>query len=62
MKLCMTENEYGTPVNLYLCDTCGSSYTVCPAPDSDDNWKSCLSVECASYDPSRDVDWLFVDE
>ena len=61
MKLCESYNEYGIVVAHYLCDTCGCSYTITPAPESDDGWHNCLSPECESYDPKRDVDDLFED-
>lgn len=59
MKIRNDVNEYGTPIAVYWCDTCGEEYTVCPAPENDDAWQNCLSTECASYDPERDVDKLF---
>lgn len=55
-------NEYGTPVAAYKCDTCGNAYTVCPIPENDEEWNNCLVEECASYDPKRDIDWMFPDD
>lgn len=61
MRLRETDNEYGTPVVEYRCETCGEPFTVCPAPEpeADDRWTGCLSTVCASYDPKRDVDKWF---
>lgn len=52
-----TENEYGTPVSEFICETCGGKFTVCPAVEEDkrDNWQNCLAEECDSYDIDRDV-------
>ena len=54
-------NEYGTAVFVARCKTCGTQFTVCPKPDKDreDEWEHCMSVECGSYDKSRDADILF---
>lgn len=61
MRLRETTNEYGTPVVEYRCETCDRTFTVCPAPtpENDVNWLGCLSTECASYNPARDVDKWF---
>lgn len=59
-----SRNEYGTPVDGYICETCGDSFTVCPAHGDrteDDQWTGCLSPNCTSYDPARDADRLFDD-
>ena len=34
MRLRETTNEYGTPVVEYRCETCGETFTVCPALDA----------------------------
>lgn len=62
MFLRKTTNEYGTPVAEFKCDTCGTIYTICPQPENLDNWQNCMAEGCESYDPSRDVDWMFPDE
>ena len=57
-------NEFGTPVDTYVCEVCGDRFTVCPAHEDrsdDDQWTGCLSASCASYDPARDADRLFDD-
>lgn len=63
MRLRETTNEYGTPVVEYRCGFCGELYTVCPAPDAEQDalWEAdgCLGRECASYDPARDIDKWF---
>lgn len=52
------ENEYGTPVSYHRCDTCGGEFTVTPAvtPEKLDQWSNCLSEDCDSYEPMRDVE------
>lgn len=55
----MTRNEFGTPIIRRKCETCGREFSVCPAPEDDEDWKSCLDKDCSSYDPGRDVDKLF---
>lgn len=52
-------NEYGVKVAWFKCDTCGTEYSVCPAPDDDNGWNNCLAEGCESYDPDRDADVLF---
>lgn len=56
-----TLNEYGTPVSEIVCDDCGKYVTVCPAvpPEKHDQWGSCLTPECPSYDITRDADIWF---
>ena len=56
-------NEYGTPVSVLICDTCGHEVTICPAlPDDEarERWgEGCLGDGCGSYDIARDVDMFF---
>lgn len=61
MRLRETINEYGTPVVEYRCESCGETFTICPAPEpeKDDQWTGCMAATCASYDESRDVDRWF---
>ena len=61
MKIENGFNECGTPVTYFACETCGNEFTVCPVVSDDrlDIWKNCLSIECGSYDPKRDVDKFF---
>lgn len=63
MRVRDTTNEHGTPVVEYRCETCGETFTVCPAPDpiEDINWTGCLAPNCGSYDPARDADKWFDD-
>ena len=61
MKTGETTNEYGTSVSIHTCDTCGEEFTLCAAaPDDSKDWDNCLGDHCASYDPGRDVDILFM--
>ena len=62
MKLRTTTNDYGVLVTEYKCDICNSLYTVCPSPEDDDKWQTCLAKTCDSYDPTRDTDWMFSSE
>jgi len=57
-------NEYGTPVSVHNCQTCGGEFTLCPLIPDDDahRWPDCLSPECESYDPHRDADLLFMSD
>lgn len=61
MRLRETANEYDTPVVEYRCETCGETFTICPAPEpeEDDQWAGCMATTCASYDPDRDCDRWF---
>lgn len=54
-------NEYGTPVSLHTCDTCGDEFSVCPeVPECRaDEWDGCLSLACGSYEPMRDAELYF---
>jgi len=53
------ENEYGTKVGVYICDSCNTEFTVCPAPTNHLGWSGCTAPDCMSYDASRDVDKMF---
>ncbi len=56
----IARNEYGTPVGVHQCSTCGHYFTTCPTTDQrDPYWQDCLSLECDSYDVERDVDLMF---
>ena len=59
MFLKMTINEYGTSVSEYLCETCFTTFTVCPAQPDDKQWENCLGPDCPSYDGKRDADKYF---
>lgn len=61
MRLRETTNEYGTPVAEYRCENCGELFTVCPMPaaNEDEYWNGCTAPNCASYDPTRDIDKWF---
>lgn len=58
MKIRDDVNEYGTPVTVLRCESCGAEFSVCPAvlDINLDNWKGCLALECESYSEGRDVD------
>lgn len=62
MYLRTAKNQYGTPVDVYRCETCQGEFTVCPAHEDrsrDDQWRGCLAEACGSYDPARDADRFF---
>lgn len=61
MFLRLTVNDFGTGVSEHLCETCMTTFTLCPAlpPPRDVNFKSCLGTWCNSYDPNRDADKFF---
>lgn len=52
-------NEYGVPVSSHVCETCGVEFTITPAVDS---WPNCMADDCASYDPSCDIEILFMSD
>jgi hypothetical protein len=49
-------NDYGMPVSVHTCEVCGHEFTCCPPSPTE---TVCLSIECPSYDPARDVDRMF---
>ena len=51
-------NENGIPVYKNKCQICGRDYSICPIPENIEKWQTCLSPDCASYDPNRDLDNL----
>ena len=55
-------NAHGVMVAGFMCETCGRPFSVTPAVKPE-QWggRVCLSEDCASYDPDRDVDKLFGD-
>lgn len=63
MKIAESVNDYGTPVSVHVCETCGNSFTLCPLVTDKEStkWPDCLAQECESYDEDRDVDKLFDD-
>lgn len=61
MKVRDDVNEYGTPITVFDCESCGQEFTVCPAVADDrlDQWSGCLQEDCPSYDPARDAEIYF---
>ena len=57
MRLREDVNEHGTPISVHRCHSCGAEFTVCPP--ADENWGGCQSLDCESYELSRDADILF---
>lgn len=51
-------NDYGTPTSVHRCDSCGQEFTVAPRVPEERwaEWGECLSEDCDSYDPMRDVE------
>jgi len=61
-----SENEYGTPISVFKCFSCGSEFTICPAVSEDKraayaNDGCGDGFECDSYIPSKDVGVSFGD-
>ena len=52
-------NEYGTDTMRTTCPDCKQEFTVTPYPENPKNWAKCMDTTCASYDPSRDCEWMF---
>lgn len=47
-------NEFGVKISEHKCNTCGVIFTLCPVEET--GWEDCLSKNCESYDPDRDLD------
>lgn len=63
MYLNSTLNEHGVKVSVHKCDTCNTEFTVCPGVDKDStSFNDCLSLDCSSYDPERDIEIVFMDD
>ncbi len=60
MKIASLRNAHGVTIGRYRCEYCGRIFDVMPEPQSGD-WSGCLSPRCQSYDPGRDVGWMFED-
>ena len=55
MRLPDDTNEHGIPRGNFVCDSCGETFSVVPAPEPDSvDWENCLSENCESYDWKRD--------
>jgi hypothetical protein len=54
----MPANEYGRPVSVHVCQTCGHTFTVCPPADGPRT--DCTGDDCPSYDPSLDASIYFL--
>lgn len=52
-------NEYGTPVSVHVCATCGDRFTVCPPVTEASYGPNCMADTCPSYDPARDATIYF---
>ena len=58
-----TANEYRTGTSHHICDTCKTEFTVIPAVDKSSHaFDNCLDDDCASYDPDRDCEILFMSD
>ena len=51
-------NQYGTPISVHICQTCGHRFTVCPPAAGERT--NCTGDTCASYDPSLDASIYFL--
>jgi hypothetical protein len=53
-------NQYGTPVSVLRCASCGTVVSVCPLIEDQEAWgDGCLAEGCPSYDMNRDMDIFF---
>jgi hypothetical protein len=52
-------NEYGTPVSVLRCASCGTVVSLCPVTTPEKWGDGCLAEGCASYDVARDMDIFF---
>lgn len=48
------QNEYGTWMARFVCQTCGDPFTVTPVPATGLSWSNCLAEWCDSYSLERD--------
>ena len=55
------ENQHGVLCVETICEVCGRTFCIIPAPKVVENWPACLAPDCASYDPERDVGALLED-
>jgi len=54
-------NEHGTGTSVHECMACGIEFTVTPAAANNGlGYENCLAPDCASYDPHRDMDIVFM--
>lgn len=53
-----SNNNHGTPTSVHRCDRCGGEFTVTPRVPEErrGEWNECLSEDCDSYEPMRDVE------
>lgn len=58
-RIGLAENDYGTPVTVFVCSSCGALFTVTGDIDPESWGTGCLSIDCNSYDVDRDVDLMF---
>ena len=58
-RLGLSRNEHGVEITVFICDTCHQPFTVTGDINPRTWGRSCLSVECDSYDVDRDVDVMF---
>ena len=58
-RIGMGTNEYGTPVTVFVCQECGSVFSV-TGEHTTESWGAfCLADECDSYDVERDAGLMF---
>ena len=52
------QNDYGTPVSMHICDTCGEPFTNCPVPSDPRSplYAGCTATTCGSYVEAWDID------
>jgi len=63
MYLRTEPNRHGTGTSIHKCNTCGEEFSVTPAvSEESQGFVNCLSPDCASYDPERDLDILFMSD
>lgn len=58
-RIGLAENEYGTPVTVFVCEACHALFSVTGDVDPATFGNACLGLECDSYDVERDVDLMF---
>lgn len=56
-------NTDGDRVSKHICGCCGGPFTMFPPTTvDDDGWENCLSMDCPSFDLTRNVDFMRISD
>ena len=59
MEIGTAYDEEGNLASIHICNSCSQVFTVTPPVSEKSFGGDCLAPHCASYDVSRDQDYLF---